>query len=107
MEPLVSCIGQAKNCTFYLLLDKTCFRVAGSEDYGSTTQVLEFGVSTTRQLVEIPILNNEETEDTEQFFAQLTLVHSDADVQLVQDRATIVIVDDDGMITYNYTFVPK
>ena len=63
---------------------------------------MDFGVSSTRQLVEIPILNDEETEDTEQFFAQLTLVHSDADVQLVPDRATIEIVDNDGMITNSY-----
>ena len=45
----------------------------------------------------IPILEDSVSESVEQFFARLTLVHSDADVQLVPDQAAIEIVDDDGM----------
>ena len=52
--------------------------------------------------MEIPILDDREREGMEEFFGQLTLVHSDADVQLVPDRTTIEITDNDG----NYFTTP-
>ena len=81
---------------------KFSFSLAGSEDYTSTTRVLEFGSSATRHLVEIPIVNDNIPESTEQFFSRLTLVQSDADVQLVPDQTTIEITDN-GTVTDSYT----
>ena len=75
--------------------------LVGSEDYTSTTRVLEFRSSATRHLVEIPIVNDNIPESTEQFFARLTLVQSDADVQLVPDQTTIEITDN-GTVTNSY-----
>ena len=49
-------------------------------------------------MVDIPILDDALTESIEQFFARLTLVQSDADVQLAPDQTTIEIVDNDSML---------
>ena len=50
-----------------------------------------------RHVVDISILDDALTESIEQFFARLTLVQSDADVQLAPDQTTIEIVDNDSM----------
>ena len=56
-----------------------------------------------RHVVDISILDDALTESIEQFFARLTLVQSDADVQLAPDQTTIEIVDNDSMFVENST----
>ena len=74
--------------------------LSGSADYESTTQDLVFTASTTRHVVEIPIVDDTVTESIENFFAQLTVIQSDADVQLAPDQTTIEITDDDSMFVH-------
>lgn len=48
--------------------------------------------------VDIPIVDDVISEESEQFFVRLTLAEVGTDIQLNPDEATIVITDNDGML---------
>ena len=72
-----------------------------SVDYGASTQDLTFDGSTGRQCVTVPIINDDNLEDTESFTASLTT--SDSAVTLNPDLARVDIFEDpnDGKNTTN------
>ena len=67
------------------------------EDYMPTTLMLDFSSSVTRFEVQIPIVNDDIYEETERFFARLTVLMTGVDVLLSPDSASITIFDNDGM----------
>jgi len=65
-------------------------------DYTSTTQLLTFSATNTREDVTIPITDDNIDEAIEQFLGSLTLVTSGVSVQLSPQQTEVRIIDDDG-----------
>ena len=101
-------IVQMSLCVLVLLL------LAGS-DYNSTTRILTFNSNHTRIPVQVPIVQDQFTELTEQFRASLSLVNDNGiNVNVTPDQATVNIIDDDSKCKegvyishYGETFRPQ
>ena len=65
-----------------------------SSDYQSVSQDVTFQPDAKRQCVKVPIVNDDDLENEEQFTLTLTTV-SDR-VKTEPDTTTVVITDDDG-----------
>jgi len=65
-------------------------------DYTSTSQLLTFSDTNTRDGVTIPIIDDNINEAIEQFLGHLTLVTSGVNVQLSPQQTEVQIIDDDG-----------
>ena len=68
------------------------FSVPG--DYFSVSQDLTFSQSSSRECVNVSIVNDDELENEEEF--SLTLTTGEDRVNLDPDSSTILITDDDG-----------
>ena len=67
-------------------------------DYTAVTRLLIFQTTNTRQLVSIPITDDDIVESVERFLGQLTLVTTGVMVQLSPQETEILINDvGDGM----------
>ena len=65
-------------------------------DYTSTSQLLTFSATNTREDVTIPITDDNIDEAVEQFLGRLTLETSGVSVQLSPQETEVQIIDDDG-----------
>ena len=65
-------------------------------DYTSTSQILTFSATNTREDVAISITDDNIDEVIEQFLGHLTLVTSGVNVQLSPQQTEVQIIDDDG-----------
>ena len=66
---------------------------AEGSDYESTTQEITFSQGEQFKTVEVPVIDDDAFEDTEEFSAQLTT--TDIRVNIVERDATARILDDD------------
>jgi len=62
--------------------------------------LLTFNASMERIPVEILIVNDDIDENSENLFSRLRLESLDANVDVIPDEATILILDDDGKYAY-------
>ena len=69
-----------------------------SSDYQRVSEDVTFQPNVTRQCVKVPIVNDDDLENEEQFTLTLTTV-SDR-VKTKPDTTTVVITDDDGEPIY-------
>ena len=72
--------------------DVLCF--AAPDDYTSVSQDLTFQPGSERQCVEVPIVNDDDLENEEQF--SVTITTEEDRVTLEPDSTTVIITDDDG-----------
>ena len=64
------------------------------DDYTSVSQDLTFQPGSERQCVEVPIVNDDDLENEEQF--SVTITTEEDRVTLEPDSTTVIITDDDG-----------
>lgn len=96
-DPWINLSSHSAVAIFHLL--SVIFFAAGDrEDFLSTTRILEFSSLATQLVVDIPIVDNLAREETEQFFAHLSLITTGTDTQLSPNEAIIQIIDNDGIM---------
>ena len=76
-------------------------------DYTSTSQLLTFSATNTREDVAISITDDNIDEVIEQFLGHLTLVTSGVNVQLSPQQTEVQIIDDDGNIFFMSSAMPE
>ena len=70
------------------------------DDYVSTSSDLTFSQSSSRECVNVSIVNDDELENEEEF--RLTLTTGEDKVNLIPDSTTVRITDDDGEATNQF-----
>lgn len=87
--------------TFSLLLQTQDSTAEAGQDYTSISETVTFAPGETTKTINVPILNETEEEDTEQFF--ITLIDKSSDYALLSRELIFVeIIDDD---TPNYVTI--
>lgn len=89
---ITHCIVCPRNLHIHLIHTATDFALP----IDSATITFESGVTNNTQCVDIFIMNDTSLESSEIF--SVILSSSDPDVDIVNEVATIVIIDDDGML---------
>ena len=74
-------------------------------DYTSVTRQLSFSSSATEFNVSVPIINDNLTELTESFLANLRLVSAVGNVNVTPSRATVYIQNDDGELLQSLVLI--
>ena len=70
--------------------------LAAPSDYTDITRTLTFRPGNIREVVSIPITEDIVSENTENFFASLTLETQNVNVELSPQETEITITDNDG-----------
>ena len=78
-----------------------------SQDYDPINQTLTFSPGNTRMTISLPVRDDDIDEEDEDLLASLELSIEDNDqmVQITPDQATLTIIDDDGIVFLNITFL--
>ena len=69
---------------------------AAPEDFVSVSTLLTFGEGVTRQLVPVTIVDDNDSESSEEFIANVTLVDTDLEIDTTPGQTTVIIRDNDG-----------
>lgn len=68
-----------------------------SEDFEIVSTLLTFTSTISSVQVQVPIIDDNISESSEDFVANLTLITADIEVDINPGQATIIINDNDGM----------
>ena len=74
--------------------DCVLHNLSAPDDYTSVSQDLTFQPGSERQCVDVPIVNDDDLENEEQF--SMTITTEEDRVTLEPDSTTVTITDDDG-----------
>ena len=72
------------------------FLPAAPEDFLTVSRLLTFSGGVTRQEVSVTIVDDRDSESSEEFVANVTLVDTDLDIETTPGQTTVIISDNDG-----------
>ena len=75
-------------CNAYIPID--------GSDFNSISMEITFGPQQLSATAQVPIVNDNNIENTEMFTA--TLMTAEENVEIIADIATVTIIDDDGKV---------
>jgi hypothetical protein len=87
---------------------KKCFVIyTDVQDFSAVNETVEFGVDVTQMEVIIFIADNSALEDVEQFIVEIEPVPGVFPVAVMDNIATITIIDNDGILNLIATAIPE